>query len=193
MITRVSAARRIAVVVAGASAIVAVAFALVAPAASSAPRSALASTPRCAAADLGVWVAADQTGVAAGTAYFQLEFTNLSHRACTLRGFPRVAAIGSGGRQLGSPAGQDHSVAARTVRLAPAATGYAILEYSDQLASQCPSAAKRTAVLLQVIPPAQSQADHAFWDLIACTAKGLSVLMHVRVIAPGIGVRGDSG
>jgi hypothetical protein len=172
-------------------AVAALALALIAPAASSASRAPDVSTPKCGAADLGVWVALDQASVASGTSFFQLEFTNLSHHACTLRGFPGVSAIGGGG-QLGSPAVQDHAVAASTVRLAPGGTAYALLEYLDVVAGNCPSAAKRTAFELQVFPPGQSRANHAFWDLTACTARG-SVFLKVRVIAPGIGVRGDFG
>ena len=67
-----------------------------------------------------------------------------------------------------------------------------MLAYGNAVTSTCPSASKHTAFLLRVYPPDMRTADHAFWDLAACTAKGSSLFMSVRVIAPGIGVRGDS-
>jgi hypothetical protein len=150
-----------------------------------------ASLPQCSASDLGVWVAADQRGVAAGTAFAPLEFTNISHRTCTLRGFPGVSALSTNGQQLGSPASWDHFAKPVLVKLAPGGTGYALLEYSDVVTSNCPAASKRQAVMLRVYPPNQTTADHAFWSATACVAKGQSNFLRVRVIAPGIGVRGS--
>lgn len=170
---------------------VATALSLMAPAASSAPRGSAdaPSTAPCTASELGVWVAADQRAAAMSTMYAPLEFTNLSRHACTMRGFPRISAI-NGSRQIGSPATRDHAVPARTVRLAPGATAYALLEYSDVATSNRP---RFMGSELRVYPPGQRQADHALWGFPACTAKGSPVLLRVRVVAPGIGVRGDSG
>jgi hypothetical protein len=187
--------RRNIAVAAGMAAAAAFAVVFAAPAAFSAQRSATAAaaTPQCGPADLGVWVARDQSGVAAGTAYFQLEFTNLSHTACTLFGFPGVSARASNGKLLGNPARRDDAVAAQTVRLRPGATGYALLEYSDVVTSNCPSKNKVTAAYLLVYAPDQTVADTAFWSLTACTAPGQKNFLRIRVIAPGIGVRGDAG
>jgi len=170
------------------------ALSLAAPAASSAPRGSAdaPTTAPCTASDLGVWVAADQRAAAMGTMYAPLEFTNLSRRACTMHGFPRISAI-SGSRQLGSPATRDHAVPASTVRLAPGATAYALLEYSEGATSNCPSGSRILGFELRVYPPGQRQADHALWGFPACMAKGSPVFLRVRVIVPGIGVRGDSG
>jgi hypothetical protein len=79
------------------------------------------------------------------------------------------------------------------VRLAPAATGYALLDYSDVITGNCPPADQVSAFELRVIPPGQSQAVHAFWPFAACTAPGQTKFLGVRVIAPGIGLRGDTG
>jgi hypothetical protein len=167
--------------------------ALTTPAAATSSRPAAATAPRCSAADLEVWVAADQGTGAAGTASYSLEFTNISTHTCTLSGHPGVSAISSSGHQLGSPAVWDNSVAPHTVRLAPAATGYALLDYSDVITGNCPPADQVSAFELRVIPPGQSQAVHAFWPFAACTAPGQTKFLGVRVIAPGIGLRGDTG
>jgi Protein of unknown function (DUF4232) len=187
--------RRHVAVAAGVAAAAALAVVFAAPAAFSAPRSAsaTATTPQCGPADLGVWVAADQTSVAAGTAYYQLEFTNLSHHACTLYGFPGVSARASDAMILGSPARRDHAVRARTVRLSPGATGHALLEYSDVITGDCPSKHKVTAAFLWVYAPDQTVPNTALWSLPACTARGDKNFLRIRVIVGGIGVMGDRG
>jgi hypothetical protein len=151
------------------------------------------STPSCRASNLGVWVAADQGDGTLGTIYFPLEFTNLSTHTCTLDGFPGVSAIDNTGQQLGDSADWDHSVPAQKVTLTPGATGYAMLAYHDAVAGSCPPADLRTPTELQIYPPNQTFADHAIWDSPVCTAPGLTNNLTVRVIAPGIGVRGDTG
>ena len=195
MFNCVRVSRRIAVVTTVTVAAVTVAaWTLAVPAATSATLTLAAkSLPKCAASDLGVWVAADQSQGAAGTSYTPLEFTNLSHHTCTLYGFPGVSAISSAGQQLGSPAAWDHAIKPSLVRLTPGATAYAILAYSNVITGNCPVASKRTAAQLRVYPPDQRQADHAFWTATACIAKGQSSFLRVRVIAPGIGVIGSVG
>lgn len=123
----------------------------------------------------------------------QLEFTNLSHSACTLYGFPGVPAVAITGQELGAPASWDHAVAPTTVRLAVGGTAHALLKYVDAVTGNCPSAHKRTASELRVYPPDQHRADHALWDYLTCAAKGSTHFLQVRVIAPGPGVLGDLG
>jgi hypothetical protein len=189
--TKLFRTRRQMAVAAGLGAIAALALVSIAPAALSASRPATAATPHCGAADLGVWVARDQSDVAAGTAFFRLEFTNLSHHACTLFGFPGVSARAANGELLGNPATWDHAIKARTVRLAAGGTGYALIAYSDVVTSNCPN--KATASYLEVFAPGQFVANTAFWSLTACTTPGQENFMRVRVIVPGIGVIGDYG
>ena len=189
--------RRIAVAVTAIAAVAtALTWTLTAPGAATpaaATLTAASSIPKCTAADLGVWVAADQTQGAAGTLYMPIEFTNLSHHTCTLYGFPGVTAITSTGKQLGSPASWDHAVKPSLVRLVPGGTGYAILGYSDVITQNCPPAGKRLATELRVYPPGAFGADHAYWPFTACVAKGQTLFMRVRVVAPGIGTRNSTG
>lgn len=49
------------------------------------------TTKPCTTAGLVVWLNT-QTNHAAGSAYYELEFTNLSGRGCVLRGYPGVSA-----------------------------------------------------------------------------------------------------
>ena len=191
MIIHVRAAWRAAVVAAATAGAAVMALSPIVP---SAPRSlstlasATARLLPCTAADLGVWVEADQMRGAMGTLYMPLEFTNLSGHTCTLQGFPRVSANGRGESLLGSPAAPDRTGRARAVRLAPGGTGHAMLEYSDVTAGNCPAAGRAAAFELRVYPPGQHQADHALWDFGTCSARGSSVFMRVCAIAPGTGV-----
>lgn len=155
--------------------------------------SASASVPKCSAANLGVWVAADQSQGAAGTLYMPIEFTNLTHHACTLYGFPGVSALSASGRQLGSSATWEKFHKPSLVRLAPGATAYALLAYSNAVTGSCPAGSKRLAAELRVYPPDRFGADHAYWPFTACVAKGQTNFMRVRAIVPGFGVIRPTG
>ena len=72
---------------------------LVASAASGAP----ASVTRCSGASTEVWAATEGDGTA-GTIFYELEFSNIGHQTCTLRGYPDVWAITLAGHELGKPA-----------------------------------------------------------------------------------------
>jgi len=94
---------------------------------------------------------------AAGTVFYPLNFANTSKLACTLRGYPGVSAVTSGGKQIGSPASQISS-SYKTVTLQPGKTQSAvvgIVETGNFDPSQC---APVTAAGLKVSPPGQSKA-----------------------------------
>ena len=110
-------ARRLAAIAAGVAAGgLIVATAAFATTASGAARASAEEAPACTAFGLGVWVAVNQGGGAAGTIYYPLEFTNLSGRTCSLFGFPGVSALDAQGRQLGSPANWERTTPPSTVR-----------------------------------------------------------------------------
>lgn len=89
-----------------------------------------ASTPGCATSGLVIWMSVPQGNRYAGGAYFDLNFTNQSGHACTLRGYPGVSAVNLGGQQLGSPASWGPP-ATSVVRLANEATATAQLQVQD--------------------------------------------------------------
>ena len=146
-----------------------------------------AAVPACTAGQLGAWVAVTQGNGAAGSIYYPLQFTNLSRRACAMRGFPGVSVLDHNGHQLGSPASWDHGVPARTVVLAPGATAHAILRYSDvevAIAAGCyPTSG---ATLLRVYLPGQFSPTFTFFGLEVCSRPG-PVYMTVEPILPGVG------
>jgi hypothetical protein len=115
--------------VACAAALIPVALAVTA---SRAAPAAAASAPGCSTAGLVVWMNTQYTG-AAGTFYYDINFTRLSGHACTLHGHPGVSAASLSGGQIGLPAGWGNpgNATLRTVRLARGATATAVLAIRD--------------------------------------------------------------
>jgi hypothetical protein len=182
------AARRVAAV--AAAAVAALAISTAAYAATSSP--AAARTPaailRCTASDLGVWVAIDQGNGAAGTIYYPLEFTNLSHHMCYLFGYPGVSALDSNGNQLGSPASWGSLAGAHIVNLAPGATAHTILGYHDVVVGEGPGCTQvKLAVELRVYPPGQRSSTHAAFPVPACSHAGPVYMSVTEPIIPGVG------
>jgi Domain of unknown function (DUF4232) len=187
------AARRITAVIAAASAagLIAAAASAAGPSgavlASDSARTTAAAIPACTAGALGAWVAVTQGNGAAGSVFYPLQFTNLSRHACAMRGFPGVSAIDRNGHQLGSPAGWDHVIPARTVVLAPGATAHTILRWSDAEVTTAPGCHPVFSTFeLRIFPPGQRQATFAAFDLEACSHAG-PVYLDVETIQPGVG------
>lgn len=188
-------ARRIAAVIAAASAagLIAVTASAAAPSgavlAADTARTTATAVPACTAGDLGAWVAVTQGNGAAGSIFYPLQFTNLSRHACALRGFPGVSAIDRNGHQLGSPAGWDHTRPVRTVVLAAGATAHAILRYSDATVATSPGCHPVSSMFeLRIYPPGQRQATFAAFSMEACSHAG-PVYLDVTPIQAGVGTR----
>jgi hypothetical protein len=143
----------------------------------------------CTADDLGVWLAVAQLDGAAGSAYYPLQFTNLSRHACAMRGFAGVSAVDRNLHQLGSPAGRAHVVPVRTVVLAPGRTAHAILRYGDVTVSTAPGCHPTFRTFeLRVYPPGQYHATYAAFDFEVCAHAG-PVYMDIGPIQAGVGTR----
>ena len=147
-----------------------------------------ATIARCSASNLGVWVAVSQGNGAAGTIYYPLEFTNLSHHTCYLFGYPGVSALDVNGRQLGSPASWGPLAGARIVNLAPGATAHTILGYHDVVVATAPGCASvKVATYLRVYPPGQRSATDAAFPAEACVHAGTVYMTVEEPIIPGVG------
>jgi hypothetical protein len=106
---------------------------------------------------------------AAGTVFYPLKFVNTSKLGCTLRGYPGVTAVTSGGKQVGSPAAQIPS-SYKTVTLLPGQAQSAvvgIVETGNFSPSQCSPV---TAAGLKVFPPNQSKALTIKKTFSACSS-----------------------
>jgi hypothetical protein len=117
-----------------------------------------------------------------------LEFTNVSGHTCHLYGFPGVSAEVAG-NQVGSAAGRDHSVPARTVTLRNRATAHSFLQITDVSAFPPASCKPVTAGGLTVYPPGAFTAAHVPFRFRACSAKG-PVFLSVKTVQPRVGIPG---
>jgi hypothetical protein len=143
-----------------------------------------AVTVRCAVSGLRISVGPGARVTTVVTRY-PLDFTNVSRVPCTLAGYPAVTAYRGNRVQVGAAAGQDLSVAARRVVLAPGQTAHAALDASVPAARCGPV----RAAGLRVVTPGQSAARYVRRPLTACTAaapRGHGYL-RVRAIQPGSG------
>jgi hypothetical protein len=137
------------------------------PAASAAP----SSPPRCATSGLVVWLDTEGSG-AAGSSFYHLNFTNLSGRVCSLRGYPGVSAVGLAGRQIGSAASRDDALAPVTVRLARDATATVVVRIVDAGNFPAATCGPVTAAGLRVYPPNQTRSKVVPYPLAACSKPG---------------------
>jgi hypothetical protein len=133
-------------------------------------------------------------GVAAGSSFVPLEFTNVSGSRCRLTGYPAVAfAASASGHQVGAAAVADRGVTARPVLLAPGATAHAWLQVTDAQnypARQCHPV---TANGLRIIVPGQHAARYLRHAFAACAARSQDGgLLTIQPILPGPAHRGTA-
>jgi hypothetical protein len=86
-----------------------------------------AATKACSASKLVVWAGEEPGGGTAGSVYYRIEFTNLGGSACSLFGFPIVAAVNLNGKQVGAPATHMPGKKVKAVKIAQGQTATAQL------------------------------------------------------------------
>jgi hypothetical protein len=147
-----------------------------APVAASGPAS-------CATSALHVSVSPSQ-GVAAGSSYYPIVFTNVSPTSCTLYGYPGVSFVtGTGGSQIGIPATENPAHPRKLITLAPGQAVHAELQVVDAQNYPPAQCAMVTAHWLRVYPPNQTAPLYASFTAQACT-KGRTILT-VETVQPG--------
>jgi hypothetical protein len=179
-----SAAWRLAAAIGGCCAILLPGSALAAPAAPArpaprvtAPRvtaqyrtTARVTAPACETPGLVIWLDTSGDG-AAGSVFYDLEFTNLSAHACTLNGFPFINAVSLTGSRLGRRAAFEQAVP-HAVTLGVGQTVKAVLQIVD-VGNLPPSQCKPVdAAGLRVFPPNQTRAKAVPFPFGACSASG---------------------
>ena len=158
----------------------------------------------CAASGLEAWLgAAGSDRVAVGVSHgagmsYTLEFTNVSHQACRLYGYPEVSAYQDGpmagqneaaGGQIGGPAVRDLSVRPKPVMLAPGATAHAVLRVVLTASARPAGCTQVTAEELRVTLPSQGRTAFVPAHIPVCSTKG-SVSLSVQAIQARPGVPG---
>jgi hypothetical protein len=151
-------------------------------------------TAACFASGLRVRLDAAAAGVAAGSYYVPLEFTNTSGRACRLAGYPAVAfASGAAGEQIGAVAAVDRSVRANAVLLSPGGVAHAWLQVvnaANYPASKCHPV---TAAGLRVAAPGTASASYLAHPVAACrTAIQGSEILTIHPVQGGRARRGTA-
>ena len=147
------------------------------PGASAAPR---VAPPTCSTSSLVIWLEAPGNG-AAGSIFYQLEFTNLSGNPCSLLGYPGVSAVGLSGHQLGSAARRDTTTSPKRLTLAGGASATAVVQIVE--AGNFPTARcePTSAAGLRVYPPGDRTAKVVPFPFAACTRAG-PVFMSVQPV-----------
>jgi hypothetical protein len=139
-----------------------------------------APSPPCLAQRLVAWLNTQGSG-AAGSVYYRVELTNLSTRACTIAGYPRVAAVDLAGRQIGDASGR-FVTRARTVTLAPGATGSFVLQIVDVANFSASACRPVTAAGLRVVPPRRTSTRIVPFPFRACSRRGPTFLWAQAVV-----------
>lgn len=152
------------------------------------------ATPGCTPADLRVRLDAAAAGVAAGTSYVPIEFTNTTSAPCTLRGFPAVALTsGVTGTQIGTEAAVDQSVPSASVTLAPGGTAHAWLGIASTANIPASACKPVTAAGLRVVAPGSVSASYLADKVPTCkkAVPGGGILM-VHPVQAGRAQRGTA-
>ena len=148
----------------------------------------------CTAAALHIRLDTAAAGVAAGTDYVPLEFTNTSSQPCELTGFPAVALTsGVTGQQIGTEAAVDRSVRATAVLLKPGGIAHAWLGIADVANLPAKTCRPVTAAGFRVVVPGSESASYLAHRVPACKepAQDGGILV-VRPVQPGAARRGTA-
>jgi hypothetical protein len=136
--------------------------------------------PPCSSIGTIAWLNTNSSA-GAGSVFYKLQFTNLSGRRCTLRGFPGVSAVDTRGHQLGSAASRDRGTPVRTIALSNGVTARVALRIVQVVnipASQCRPV---TAAGLRIFPPNQGAAKFVPFPFKACSRSG-PIYLSVKAI-----------
>jgi hypothetical protein len=154
--------------------------------------SSAATTRPCSTSNLVVWLNTVGNG-AAGSSYYDLNFTNLSTRACTLIGYPGVSGVSLSNQQVGSSAARDNTIGPAVITLTSALSARGLLsatthntatvilqitEVFNYPASMC---RQISAAGLRVYPPGQTTSKVVAFPFAAC-AKGGPRYLHVQAV-----------
>jgi hypothetical protein len=148
--------------------------AVLALAVASAPSPAAATAPKCKASNVVVWLDT-QADAGAGSARYQLEFTNIGKQACTLKGYPGAAAVNLAGKQLGSAAMREPG-STRAVKVQPERSATAILRITEAGNYPENTCGLTTAAGVRVSLPGVSGARVIPFPFSACAKTGAKYL-----------------
>ncbi|MHB1434437.1 MAG: DUF4232 domain-containing protein [Streptosporangiaceae bacterium] len=128
-----------------------------------------AAGPACTPGDLKISLDVHAAGVAAGTSYLPVDFTNSSAGDCTLDGFPLVTlTTGQSGQQVGAAATADQSVTAPRLNLPAGHSAHIwlhVTSVANMPAAQCRPV---TAAGFRIALPGQASATFLGFPMTTC-------------------------
>jgi hypothetical protein len=144
----------------------------------------------CRSSGLEVILGTGAAGMAGGSEYLPIDFTNATPASCRLHGYPAAAFVtGIGGGRIGHAAARYAGLPMRPVVLAPGATAHAWLSIAAAANYPPPRCRPVAAHWLRVRAPGQHGYDYVHHAFTACA--GASILA-VRPVQPGRGLRGTA-
>jgi hypothetical protein len=137
---------------------------------------------KCATSGLVIWINTTGNGTA-GSIFYNLYFTNLSRRACSLKGYPGVSAVDLSGRRLGRAASREASQRPAALTLRPGGTATAVLRIVDAANFSASACNVVTAAGLRVYPPRESRSKVVPFPFKTCSRIAVGGLS-VRALTP---------
>jgi hypothetical protein len=154
------------------------------PSGSQAPPTSAAAT-ECTTAVLHVTIGPGNG--AAGTSFYDIEFTNAGSGNCFVQGYPGVSLVSAGstaGSQVGSDAKRDTVAPSRQIVLAPGKAAHAVLSVADAGNFPRSKCSPVTAHWLKVFPPDQTVAAYIPFTTQTCASTSVPTL-HITTIGSG--------
>ncbi len=148
----------------------------------------------CGPASLRAAIDVRATGVAAGTLYLPVDFTNISTANCTLDGYPTVTLAASrSGRQIGGAAVTDRGLAPENLVVAAGQAAHIWLRIASVANLPASSCQPVTAAGLRIALPGPGPATFVRYPIMTCgrTVHGTQVLI-VEPFQPGRARRGTA-
>jgi Protein of unknown function (DUF4232) len=125
-------------------------------------------------------------GVAAGSAYYPIELTNIANSSCTLYGFPGVSFVTHvDGSQIGPAATENPIRPRRLVKLAPGKTASALLQVVNAANYPARRCKPVTAHWLKVYPPGETSALYYNFSATICSASSSVPSLSIGTMQPG--------
>lgn len=143
------------------------------------------AAPPCTTA--GLHVSKGASNGAAGTIFYNIDFTNASATACVLEGYPGVSFVSAGsdaGSQVGADAKRTTTTPVHPVTLAGGQTAHALLGVAEAGNFPAAKCSPVTAHWLKVFPPNQRVAAYVSFITQTC-ASTAQPTMTISAITSG--------
>ena len=160
-----------------------------APASAPSPTTASSSPAQAAPAPCttaGLHVSKGASNGAAGTIFYNIDFTNTSGTACVIEGYPGVSLVSAGsnaGHQVGDDARRTTTTPVHPITLAGGQTAHAVLGVADAANFTAAKCDPVTAHWLKVFPPNQRAAAYVPFSTRTCASTAQPTMTIAAITA----------